>query len=503
MECEIACRQIGAWIDRELSPEEAAPLEAHLAICPECRSAAELLRSQDAELSRAFEPARAAAEHVAAAVIARLNDERRADETPPTIAKATVAKPLVAEPPVMKPAVTEVTIADGLRPRRDYAALTFAAAAGFLLAILLFPPWKRSTTAPAPIVTAPPPTARPAVAQLVVATGDVQMRTAGAAEFDTHVYLEHLICPSDAVVRTGPNVRCEWKTTDGCVVRLNGDTQVRFASDGVVEVQRGQIACSSPENASLKVIVPEHRTSTTGISTTEVWTMGPSATGRSPIKVMCQAQSSAIAAVEPDGNVQVTSSAGDVALQTPAGASPLKQGESVRLIEGRIVPVRATDPLLAAGWTGALLMRKGHENPELARRVDELLARMGQSKVSLLYEEEIRALGEYAVLPLLKYVESPLSQNERVRRQAAMRLAADLAPTWAVTDLIRLLADADAETRFLAAQALLRLTGNHQGRPPEKWREDLKNCAPTIELWRTWLREEPNRFPPRKPDRQT
>jgi hypothetical protein len=488
MECEHASEQIGAWIDRQLSAAEAAPLQAHLATCPECRSAAEALRRQDAQLRRGFQPSREAAERVAAAVIGRLNDDERDRESSPAEAEVTVAKPAVAV---------------GSSPRRDYAALAFAAAAGFLLAILLFPPWDRSAVpvtpnnATSPIATVPP-SAESAVARLVVATGDVQVRTAGAAEFDTHTYLEFLACPSDSVVRTGPNIRCEWKTADGCVVRLNGDTQVRFASEGVVEVLSGQIACSSPENASLKVIVPEHRASTTQASAP-----GASPTGSSTTAFTCQWQSSAIAAVEPGGDVRVTASAGDVALQTPAGAAALKRGETVRLVNGQIVRVPSTDPLLATGWTGALLVRKGYDDPELARRVDELLARMGQSKVSLLYEEEIRALGEHAVLPLLKYVESPLSQSDRARRQAAMRLASDLAPTWAVHDLIRLLADTDPYIRFLAAQSLLRLTGNDQGRPPEKWREDLKDCEPTLNLWRTWLEQEPNRFLPRKPDRQT
>ncbi len=462
MDCEIACEQINAWIDRQLPPEQAAELEAHLAVCAECRCAVEALRGQDAELVRAFQPAREAARRVAAAVIAELNVDEQKHALP-------------------------VTVADGLHPSRRWTSLAFAAAAGFLLALVLFPPWKRSANEAPPIVTAPPP-AEHAVAQLVVATGDVQMRTRGAADWQTHASLDQFLCPSDGVVRTGPNVRCEWKTNDGCVIRLNGDTQVRFASPGVVEVQRGQIACSSPENASLKVIMPERVAST------------PSA---SPTEFMCQAQSSAIATVGPDGGVQVTSSSGDVALQTPAGSAPLKRGESVRLVEGRIFPAEATDPILAAGWTGALLIRKGYEDPELAQRVDLLLARMGQSKAALLYEEEIRALGEHAVLPLLKFVESPLSQNDRGQRQKAMRLAADLAPNWAVSDLIRLLADADAETRYLAAHALLRLTGNDQGRAPEQWREDLKNCEPTIELWRKWRLEEQSRYPPRKPDRET
>jgi len=508
MECEFACEQLGAWIDRQLSPEQAAALEAHLANCAECRSAAESLRAQDADLAQAFQPARAAARRVAAAVIGRLNDDEPVRRPPAAVDENTVAENTVAEETghedmvddnstaeettVPEHSVPESAAALRLRRRRSYFSHVLAAAAGFILAVVLFQQWNRSATTSLPNNLAPPMAmpewVEPPVAELVVATGEVQVRSAGESDWETPARLDYLSCASDDVVRTGPNVRCEWKIAGGSVVRLDGDTQVRFASGGMVEIQRGQIACSSPENASLTVIVPER---------------AASAKGALPSEFTCRPQSSALAAVEPDGDVQVTSSAGDIALQTPAGATPLKRGESVRLVDGQIVPVRATDPLLAAGWTAALLVRKGHDDPELGGRVDELLARMGQSKVSLLYEEEIRALGEYAVLPLLKYVESPLSQNERARRQEAMRLAADLAPTWAVTDLVRLLADADPDTRYLAAQALRRLTGSDQGRPPDEWREDLKKCEPTIELWRKWLQQEPNRFPPRKPDRQT
>src|SRR5437867_821696 len=77
MECEVAGEQIGAWIDRQLLPEQAAALEAHLSTCVECRAAAEALRAQDADLLRAFQPGRAAARRVAAAAIAELNVAQR------------------------------------------------------------------------------------------------------------------------------------------------------------------------------------------------------------------------------------------------------------------------------------------------------------------------------------------------------------------------------------------------------------------------------------------
>src|SRR5205085_500055 len=59
-------------LDREIRPDDAAELAAHLAGCPACRAAEESFRLQDGDLRRAFAPRRAAADRVAQGVIARL-----------------------------------------------------------------------------------------------------------------------------------------------------------------------------------------------------------------------------------------------------------------------------------------------------------------------------------------------------------------------------------------------------------------------------------------------
>jgi hypothetical protein len=141
-------------------------------------------------------------------------------------------------------------------------------------------------------------------------------------------------------------------------------------------------------------------------------------------------------------------------------------------------------------------VRKGKSDAELSRRIDAMLSQVGRSKVTWLYEQEIRGLGEHAVLPLLRFVQSPQSKAEPERRQTAMRLVSDLAPSWAVPELIGLLADDDAETRFFAATALQRLTGLDQGRPPSQWREDPEKCAAALELWQQWLTSKRDQYSP-------
>src|SRR5207302_4453386 len=142
-----------------------------------------------------------------------------------------------------------------------------------------------------------------------------------------------------------------------------------------------------------------------------------------------------------------------------------------------------------------LLIRKGHADRELAERVDDLLARNGDSKQSELYEAEIRSLGEYAVLPLLRYVESPRSLSDGERRLVAMRIVSDLAPPWAIGDLIGLLMHSDADVRFLSAAALERLTNQTQGVPTETWRGNPPEWEPAAAAWQSWWSKNSGRYP--------
>jgi hypothetical protein len=194
----------------------------------------------------------------------------------------------------------------------------------------------------------------------------------------------------------------------------------------------------------------------------------------------------------------VTSATGDVAVQTQSERQQLKAGEVACVVDGKLSGSAASgDPLLEARWMQPLLVRKGHDNGELARRVNDLLSRVGRAKLSLLYEQEIRSLGEYCVLPLVRYVQSDDSRSDPRRRIEAMRIVADLAPAWAVRDLIDLLADENADVRYYAGSALKRLTTETLGREPDAWRADPAECAPTHALWRAWWERNARRFPAR------
>ena len=454
MKCQAAGELLNGWIDGQLPAGDAALLEAHLSDCAECRSLAEGLRIQDAELRRAFQPQRQAAQQVASRVLHALDQDSR-----PVPRRAPLA-------------------------RFGFGALILAAAAGFLLAVILFRPWQRQPLAfqPRESIPAPqdePPNSQPPIAHLVVATGDVEMRPSPLADWQAFPALKTFTCPSGSEVRTGDDVLCELETTGGCVIRLNEGTEVTIASPTTVAIRRGELWCSSPENVSLKIVAQEP---------------ADQMPARAPEKKMpswslaCPSSSCLLSAEPAGGDMQVMTSAGEAELQTPHGSQRLLPGQRAQVVNGQIVKSRDEfDPILEAGWVHALLVRKGKSDAELSRRIDAMLSQVGRSKVTWLYEQEIRGLGEHAVLPLLRYVQSPQSTGEPERRLTALRLVSDLAPSWAVPELIGLLANDDAQTRYFAATALQRLTGLDQGRPPDQWREDPAKCAAALQLWHEWL----------------
>ena len=454
MNCDAAGELMGGWIDGQLPAEEATALETHLSICAECRSLADGLRIQDVELRRAFLPRRQAARQVASRVLEALDQESRTATQPATVA------------------------------RFAWGALILAAAAGFLLAVVLFQPWKRQPAALEPRETVQIPKAASPVAHLVVATGDVELRAPPATDWQPYPSIKTFQCPSGSAVRTGADVQCELQTSEGCVIRLNQETEIAIASPTAIAIRRGQIWCSSPDNVSLKIVAQEAQAASRQ-SVPPSWSFA------------CPSSSCLLTAEQRDGDVQVMTSAGETELQTPHGIERLKPGERAAIIKGQIVKSsEVIDPLLEARWVHSLLVRKGRDNGELSTRISKMLAQVGSSQAAWPYEQELRGLGEYAALPLLRFVQSPQSRDEPDRRLTAMRLVSDLAPSWMVPDLVALLADGDPETRFFAATALQRLTGLDQGLAPNQWRENSEAWATALANWQQWLANNRHQYLP-------
>ena len=125
-----------------------------------------------------------------------------------------------------------------------------------------------------------------------------------------------------------------------------------------------------------------------------------------------------------------------------------------------------------------------------------MLAQIGRTKIATLYEQEIRTLGEHGVLPLVRFIQSPLAENDPVRRHAAMGIAADLAPIWLIPDLIDLLGHSDGYIRRQAAATLHRLTALDMNLSPERWQEK-PNEEQTMarEDWKTWWAKHRDQYP--------
>jgi hypothetical protein len=452
--CDQAINLISARIDNEITPSDRAALDSHLSICPACRVTADALAQQDELLDRAFAPRRAAATAVADRVIAQLQ----------TVAPLKTSAPRTTQKSFWS----------------NWARPLLAAAAGFALAILITRPWNKPVTTPLAVGTTTAVKPQP-IAQLSLATGAVYVCPRDSTQW--HALETGGPVEAGAKIRTGPKVRCEFKLADGSEVRLNSQTEVCLPAPRRVEVAGGQIYSSVhklPGGDAFIVNATPAETTFTALGT--------------EFDVSCAPQKATLTVV-------------DGAVKTRSGAKEdvIKGGETLTIAAGQFGDKKQVDKmLLATQWVDEILVLKGRDNPELARRIDDIFAQLGRDKMWYMQAQEVRRLGDHCVIPLARYIQSDRSkqnEDERMKRREAARIVSDVATTWAVPELINLLADEDGDVRYAAANALQRLTGQSQGRRPQDWRDQpLFACTPSIEQWHTWWDQNKSRFPGADPD---
>jgi ferric-dicitrate binding protein FerR (iron transport regulator) len=451
MNCERALPLISARLDGALAPAERAALEAHLADCGGCRASVETLQSQDADLRRAFAPRRRAADAVAERVIARLRTEAPAAAAPAETGGLTPRRPTVKRP-----------------FRLPWIPMLLSAAAGFLVAVLVFRPWER-TPKPEHVGPAQVNLVKEKV-RLAVTTGEVEVLPAGKDSWQAIKGGE--LVEVGCKVRTPAQVRCEFRCADDSEVRLNGDTQLTFRTGRQLALDRGQIL------ASVSAV----------------------AEGEQPFQVqMDDASVTALGtrfdlARQPDEAV-LTVLQGKTQVEAGETTVEVKEGQGAKIARGqKTQKYDVKDLVRATRWVHEILVLKGRDNPELQRRVDDLLAQLGETKMAFLIEPEIRSLGDHCVLPLTRFIQSERSQKaeQKRRREEAARILADLAQPWSIPDLIQLLSDQNGKVRFYAASGLQRLTTETQGCNPEEWRDQPK--PKTQKDWLVWWQENKDRF---------
>jgi hypothetical protein len=447
MRCDEAINKLNARADGELPKADAVELDAHLAECAQCSSAAEGVQTVDADLRRAFAGRREAA-------------SRLAESTATMIRAAAVSPAPVAPEQVRPPIATD-------RERRVawWPALA-GLAAGFLLAVALFRPWEKKASET--VVSAPPDLARP-VARLAVASGPVEVlpgKTLAAFTCPTGGAIEQ-----NSIVRTGPTARCEISTADGNALRLDCNTEVKLQKPGIVEIVRGRLCtASSPGRQGL-----------------EIQSAGCRVVARPAAQLAFDCQPKVDRVIAIDGAVNV---------QTGGKSMDVLPGKQLRIVDCNVQDPDWCDPSLETAWVNSLLALKNSDHPEMMERVDRLLANVGAAKLSLMYEDELRRLGDDGVPPLLAYLTSTRDKPMVGERVTAARIVADVAQARWIPDLISLLTDTNAEVRANAARGLKRLTGRDQGFKAEEWKtQNWTTCEGPHARWLKWWDENRDRYP--------
>src|SRR5438132_2205135 len=231
MDCEQALALLHAHMDRELQPEDRPRLEAHLRECARCRANADAYRLQDADLRRAFASRRQASAAVAERTILHLG---------------TNSRPRTKNFP--------------------WLSVVLSAAAGFLIAVLLFRPWAKSAEQ---VPNAGTELAmRKDVKQLLPDAERILLVLATNADHACEALLpgekSWITLKKGAAigigtrVRTRPDTRCEFHTPDGSEVRLDGGTELVFAEKRRLEMTNGQILARVMEAAApIRVNIPD------------------------------------------------------------------------------------------------------------------------------------------------------------------------------------------------------------------------------------------------------
>jgi len=345
----------------------------------------------------------------------------------------------------------------------------------FLLALRIFRPWVRVEPRVVKQTENPSPTSQPLVARAAPIVGELTLATGKVEILPTHS--DHWrtmetagAVPIDARVRTGAAVRCEFSLRDGSTVRLNENSELHFADTRKLELADGQV-WSGVAKADVPFTVATSAATVTALGT------------RFDIS-------------RREGKEKLVVFEGSTQVRGPSGEAVVHSGEGLDIEDGKLGrPERLYNLSLAEQWIDEILVLKGRDNPELAQRIDDLLARLGEDKLQYLYESEIRGLGDHCVLPLTRYIQSDRSSSEPRRRREAANIIADCAQPWCIPFLIELLSDRDGDVRAAADRGLRRLTNFSVGSDQEWHSASPSAREQMVRRWQEWWDENKSKIP--------
>lgn len=435
MNCASMVPLLNAWLDHELSSDLQAQVDQHLATCPQCLAALEDLRRLDQQLRSELPP------H-------------------PEEVKRLIDSTLAALQPVSLPYRQ--------RPWRTVALALASAAAGFLLAILLWPGLNnRAETSKVVPDSLQPVTDLPV--QLALAIGVVEIEDQGTWKpLATGTRLQ-----AGQHLRTQGRSRCELRCNDGTEIRLNNESEIIVHSPRLFHLKQGQV-WSTVAHAATPFQIKTDETTVTALGT--------------QFDLQYQAQRTTLSVLE-----------GKTRLDRGDKTTEVKAGQQLLLDNKKgTFDIREPDYLLyqATNWVNEILVLKGRDNPELVRRINDVMASIGETKMGFLAEEEIRTLGDHCVVPLCRFLQSARSQQQGAQREVAARIIADLAQPRSIGDLIDLLTDTNAQVRLSMARALARLTKQDMGVAVQQWQTiDAQRQQQAQTQWKEWWKKNQARYP--------
>jgi len=428
MTCDEIQGLLSAFLDGE---PEGAPVEAHLAACEGCRAVFESMKADHVALQAALSPLGAAAGRAADEFSRGFRVPRARAAWPLAMAAGVVgfvagalALSLLREPPETGAVRQELA---EVRSRFEKLAGDYES-------------YKRG-----------------GLGRLTYLLGSLEISEGGAWG---PAYIG-MPLPPGAAVRTTPGSKAAFHMADGSEVRMNESTEISFDGGRDVRLASGEAwARVKPGDRPFEVKTRDGRVDVLGTE----------------IGVRVEARYTVLLVFE-----------GLARIANARGQREVKAGQGAVVDKDVINASTVTQMERATRWMLDLLVARGRDNPELNTQIAKLFQMMGEAKVEYMTEEEIKSYGSTCTIPIARYLESPECAARPDVRKKAVRILSEIGDWYAVDAYLKLLEDADASVRQLAARGLQRVTGQDFGRDAQFWGVGpADQRAAAAKQWRDW-----------------